>query len=241
MTNVVIPKESLKRIISDISQIVKNPLKDSGIYYEHDESNILKGYAMIVPREESPYQHGYFFFTVEFPPNYPYSPPKMQYLTNNGRTRFHPNFYRNGKVCLSILNTWKGEQWTSCNTLTSVLLNVVTLFTKHPFLHEPGITEAHESFEDYTDAVEYQNFNTAIYSVLAEKEFMNKLSPMGEHFGDAIVDSFSKNAKSILRRLKKKAHAKNISYPIEVPFYKMYETINYPELYQKLKEYNNSL
>ena len=241
MTDVVITKETLKRIISDISQIVKCPLHDSGIYYEHDESNMLKGYVMIIPQEETPYQHGYYFFTIEFPSNYPYSPPKMKYLTNNGRTRFHPNYYRNGKVCLSILNTWKGEQWTSCNTLTSVLLNVATLFTKQPFLHEPGITETHESFQDYTDAIEYQNFNTAIYSVVCEKQFMNKLEPMGSYFSETIEKSFLTNVKSILSRLHKKALTKKVSFPIEVPFYKMHETIDYPELYQKLKEYNDSL
>ena len=27
------------------------------------------------------------------------------YLTNNYNVRFHPNLYRNGKCCLSILNT----------------------------------------------------------------------------------------------------------------------------------------
>lgn len=241
MTDVVITKETLKRIISDISQIVKFPLEDNGIYYEHDESNMLKGYVLIIPQDTSPYQHGYFFFRIEFPTNYPYSPPKMKYLTNNGMTRFHPNFYRNGKVCLSILNTWKGEQWTSCNTLSSVLLNVATLFTKQPFLHEPGITESHESFQDYTDVVEYQSFNTAIYSVLTDEEFLERIQPMGELFKDVIKETFAENSKSILKRLKKKSVLKKVCFPIEVPFYKMRERIDYPELYQKLKEYNKSL
>ena len=34
---------------------------------------------------------------------------KLTYLTNDGNTRFHPNLYRNGKVCLSVLNTWRGK------------------------------------------------------------------------------------------------------------------------------------
>ena len=53
MTDVVITKETLKRIISDISQIVKCPLHDNGIYYEHDESNMLKGYVLINPQDIS--------------------------------------------------------------------------------------------------------------------------------------------------------------------------------------------
>lgn len=241
MTDIVVTKETLKRIISDISTIAKNPLHDSGIYYHHDETNMLKGYVLIIPRDDSPYQHGNYFFTVEFPPNYPYSPPKMEYLTNNGNTRFHPNFYRNGKVCLSILNTWKGDQWTSCNTLSSVLLNVATLFTKNPFLHEPGITESHENFQDYSDIIEYQNYNVAIYGVLANKEFIKILQPIKQYFEEEIREQFAKNSPSILKKLEKKMKSKNYVYSLEVGFYKMQEKINYPNLYQKLKEYNDTL
>ena len=80
-------------------------------------------------------------FEFNFPTNYPMSPPKLNYLTNDGSTRFHPNLYRNGKVCLSVLNTWRGEGWTSCQTIRSVLLILVTLFHNKPLLNEPGITE----------------------------------------------------------------------------------------------------
>jgi ubiquitin-protein ligase len=35
--------------------------------------------------------------------------------TGNGTVRFNPNLYANGKVCLSLLGTWKGntesENW----------------------------------------------------------------------------------------------------------------------------------
>ena len=35
--------------------------------------------------------------------------------------------------------------------------------------------------------------------------------------------------------------SKNYVYSLEVGFYKMQEKINYPNLYQKLKEYNDTL
>ena len=67
-------------------------------------------------------------------------------MTCDGATRFHPNLYRNGKVCLSILNTWKGEQWTSCQTIRSILLTLITLFHNKPLLNEPGFTEKSSDF-----------------------------------------------------------------------------------------------
>lgn len=232
----VVTKESLRRIISDITQIVKNPLTDSGIYYEHDETNMMMGYVLIIPKNESPYQYGNYFFTIEFPNNYPYSPPKMTYLTNNGHTRFHPNLYRNGKVCLSILNTWKGDKWTACNTLSSVLLHLVTLFTKKPLLHEPGITENHIDFYNYTKVIEFQNYETAIYDVLGKKVTIDE--GFYEKFYEIVRENFKKNKKEIMNKLKKK---RNIVEEYDIGFYKMKQRINYEEMYLKLKEYNTSL
>ena len=77
--------------------------------------------------------------------------------------------YRNGKVCLSLLNTWSGEQWTSCQTIRTILLNLVTLFHNKPLLNEPGITEKYKYFKEYNDIIKYSNYNTAIVSFLKNK------------------------------------------------------------------------
>ena len=241
MASAIVTKETLKRIISDISDIIKNPLHDNGIYYEHDESHMLKGYVMIIPTDDTPYQYGYYFFSVEFPTNYPYAPPIVTYLTNNGKTRFHPNLYRNGKVCLSILNTWKGEQWTSCNTLSSILLNIVMLFTNKPFLHEPGIYETHHAFQAYTDTIIYQNYKTAICKVVMDEEYLDKLVHMKKYFGDTIITQYKKNKEAISQKLGTLVEQHKEGFHLEVPLYKMYEYIDYPKLYLKLKEYNSKL
>lgn len=235
MATSVVSKETLKRVISDITDLVKHPLHDNGIYYEHDEENMLNGYVLIIPQGDSPYQHGYYFFTVEFPTNYPYSPPKMKYLTNNGHTRFHPNLYRNGKVCLSLLNTWRGDKWTSCNTLSSILLHLATLFTDNPLLHEPGITESHSDLDNYSTAIEYDNLDTALYRVVTKSLYFNGL---GERFRDIIEETYAKNKEAILEKVESK---EQMSRYVNVPFYKMEEYIDYKNLYLKLKEYNASL
>jgi ubiquitin-conjugating enzyme E2 Z len=235
MTTSVVSKETLKRVISDITELVKHPLHDNGIYYEHDEENMLNGYVLIIPQGDSPYQHGYYFFTVEFPTNYPYSPPKMKYLTNNGHTRFHPNLYRNGKVCLSLLNTWRGDKWTSCNTLSSILLHLATLFTENPLLHEPGITESHSDLDNYSTAIEFDNLDTALYRVVTKSLYFNGVD---ERFRDIIEETYAKNKEAILEKVESK---EQMSRYVNVPFYKMEEYIDYKNLYLKLKEYNASL
>ena len=53
---------------------------------------------------DTPYEGGLFHFFIRFPPNYPFSPPRVKFMTtDDGRVRFNPNLYQNGKVCLSIL------------------------------------------------------------------------------------------------------------------------------------------
>tara|TARA_B110001469_G_scaffold126089_2_gene142854 strand:+ start:85 stop:822 length:738 start_codon:yes stop_codon:yes gene_type:complete len=238
----VVSKKTLQRIISDISDIIKNPLHEHGIYYEHDEENILTGYVLVIPQiTDSPYKYGNYLFTIEYPTNYPYSPPKMKYVTNNRTTRFHPNLYRNGKVCLSLLNTWKGEQWTSCNTLSSILLNITTLFTDKPLLHEPGIHEQHESLNDYTEIIKYQNINTAIYEVLTNIIYLDQMKGAKEQFKKVIIENYKKYSSQIIKYVEDMSK-NNKDTVVHVPFYKMYnENLDYKELYVKLKEYNNNI
>ena len=85
-----IPRTNALRLAKDIRNIMKNPLHDNGIYYQHDETNILIGYAMIVGPENTPYQHGFYLFKLEFTENYPHDPPKVLYFTQGDKIRFSP-------------------------------------------------------------------------------------------------------------------------------------------------------
>ena len=149
-----------KRLLKDIKNIYQDKsLKTNGIFYVHSKTNMCKGYALIIGPEDTPYQHGAYLFEIVFPENYPHSPPKFKYLTNDGVTRFHPNLYINGKVCLSILNTWSGEKWSSSVTLSHVLLNIVSILTVSAYTHEPGINFSNNpsSIEFYDKLIEYKN------------------------------------------------------------------------------------
>lgn len=84
--------------------------------------------VLITGPEESPYQNGLFEFDLFFPSTYPFSPPKLSFLTTaNGEVRFNPNLYQDGKICLSILNTWEGrpeEKWNPFCSLLQVLVSI---------------------------------------------------------------------------------------------------------------------
>lgn len=162
----VIKKETIQRLLRDVKQIMKHPLTDNGIYYSHDENDLLKGYALIIGPEGTPYYGGFYFFKFNFPIDYPYSPPKLNYMTNDGVTRYNPNLYKCGKVCVSILNTWNGDKWSSCQTINSVLLTLCSLLNNSPLENEPGQTKTSKDFIPYQKSIEFSNINFAICELI---------------------------------------------------------------------------
>jgi ubiquitin-protein ligase len=163
-----ITREAAVRLAADVRDIMRNPLTNDSIYYEHDESDMLKGYAMIVGPKDTPYSGGFYLFSFQFPPDYPTRPPVVTYCTNDGITRFNPNLYKGGKVCISILNTWKGEGWTGSMTLRAILVTLQTLLNDKPLLNEPGIRSSHEDYDSYHKIVEFKNWDWAINEMLRE-------------------------------------------------------------------------
>ena len=230
--SVVISKESVKRLIKDVKQLKTDPLHDQGIYYKHDEDDMLKGHALIIGPKDTPYQNGFYFFEFRFPSDYPFSPPKLIYLTQDGITRFNPNLYRSGKVCLSMLNTWRGEQWSACQTISTILLTLITVFNHKPLLNEPGVTETHNDFNKYHDILEYKNYEVAIYDIVNNEK--NQL--FVDRFYDEIIAYFKDNYKQIKKDIQslKKKHSKG--FLLQTNIYSMKALIDYKKIYSKLND-----
>lgn len=193
MSNVEIEESAVKRLIKDIKEVIQCKNKN-GIYYKHDEQNMLLGYALIIGPESTPYAYGNFLFKLEYPKDYPYSPPKVLFLTNDGKTRFHPNLYKNEKVCLSVLNTWKGEGWTSCQTILSILLILQSILDNKPLTHEPGMTETHKDFNTYNNIIKYKTIQVAVGTIL-EKMIYPEITDL---FWNEILENFKLNYDKIL-------------------------------------------
>ena len=158
-----------KRIFKDIQEIKTGDLHTHGIYCSFSDKNIHNAYALIIGPDDTPYSDGSYIFKIEFPNNYPLSPPKVISLTQGHYIRFNPNLYTNGKVCVSILNTWVGPEWTTSCTLQSVLLSIQTLLNETPIHNEPG-WETIESTDlrcvNYNNLLKYANLKIAILDMI---------------------------------------------------------------------------
>lgn len=184
-----------RRILKDVRDILKHPLTDEGITYIHDEDNMMKGYALIIGPSDSPYEHGFFMFDFTFPIDYPFNPPKVKFMTNDGTTRFHPNLYSNGKVCLSILNTWSGEQWASTQTIRSILMTIRSLFDWNALTMEPGFKPSHPEVKPYDDMVQIKTIELAMFRVM--KEFLPYPQPIWSSFLPIMKNYLKENRERI--------------------------------------------
>lgn len=232
---VTISKDTAKRLIKDIKAITKSP--PNGIFYVHDDTNMLAGKAMIIGPSDTPYEGGYYFFKFEFPDNYPHAPPKVIYCTNDGKTRMHPNLYKNGKVCLSLLNTWNGDAWTGCNTITSILLVIRSIMTKEPLSHEPGLDERHRDFFKYQEIVRYKNIQLAMLDVFKNEYYKNEFSNLFEIAKSDLMDNLEIKKEIIYNSMKSwdesniETNANNVVY---TSIYSMAIKIDYNVLIDKL-------
>ena len=197
--NIVIGTMAQKRLLRDICDIIRRPLTEHGIYYVHDDDDMLKGYAMLIGPPDTCYADGIYFFIFTYPPDYPYKPPRVTFHTRDGVTRFHPNLYRNGKVCLSLINTWKGEQWTSCQTIKTVLLTLVSILHNKPLLCEPGRTEQHIDFKPYNRIIEYKNIDIAIIGIAMKRNLPDNFVVFFPFFRNNIL----KEKDNIIARIEK--------------------------------------
>ena len=227
--NTFIPAMNVRRLINDVKKILKSPLTQHGIYYKHDESDILKGYALIIGPPDCVYDSGAYLFEFFYPPTYPFSPPVVKYKTNNGYTRFNPNLYKNGKVCISLLNTWRGDQWSACQNISTILLNLVSLLNNAPLLNEPGVTETNQDFPKYNKIIQYENINFAILKFLEKSYFVGGF----ENFHEIYKNYMKENYTRILQKIEKLKTEKKEELTVQI--YRMKCNINYNELLEKYK------
>uniref|UniRef100_A0A158R584 UBIQUITIN_CONJUGAT_2 domain-containing protein n=1 Tax=Syphacia muris TaxID=451379 RepID=A0A158R584_9BILA len=116
----------------------------SSVFVRAAEERIDAMKVLITGPADTPYMNGCFEFDVWFPTEYPNMPMLINLETTGNHTvRFNPNLYNDGKVCLSVLNTWHGRPEERWNPETSSFLQVIVsmqslILVSEPYFNEPG-------------------------------------------------------------------------------------------------------
>jgi ubiquitin-protein ligase len=168
--------KSIMRISSEFSSMRKNLPNnwDTSIVVRACSDNLNLFSFVIVGPKDTPYHNGIFEFHTYFPNDYPNKEPNVLLATTgNGSVRFNPNLYYCGKVCLSLLGTWSGQDGESWNKDTSTFLQVLVsiqslILVENPYFNEPGwerqmhTQEGKKKSFEYTDNIRLQNLRWAI-------------------------------------------------------------------------------
>ena len=111
---------TVKRLTKELASLLSEKNKIPGIIIENP-SDIMIWYVIIVGPSDSPYENGIFKMLIRFNDEYPVKAPSVKFLT----PMYHPNIYRDGKICVDILQA----EWSPALNVRTILLSVMSLLT----------------------------------------------------------------------------------------------------------------
>jgi ubiquitin-conjugating enzyme E2 R len=123
---------SSKLLQNQFKKIQSEPVE--GIAVELKDDNLYEWRVFIEGPKETFYEGGIFQLGMQFPKDYPMSPPIVTFVSDF----WHPNVYTDGKVCISILHPpgvdemsgeLPGERWLPTQTVTTILLSIISLLS----------------------------------------------------------------------------------------------------------------
>ncbi|ODV62934.1 SCF E2 ubiquitin-protein ligase catalytic subunit CDC34 ASCRUDRAFT_74380 [Ascoidea rubescens DSM 1968] len=115
-------------------------------HIELENGNIFSWIVgVMVLNEDSVYHGGYFKAQMKFPNDFPYSPPTFKFTP----PIYHPNVYKDGRLCISILHQSgdptseepDAETWRPTQSVESVLVSIVSLL-EDPNISSPANVDA---------------------------------------------------------------------------------------------------
>ncbi|CAI8022537.1 Ubiquitin-conjugating enzyme E2 R1 [Geodia barretti] len=131
---------SIRALTMELKALHRDPVEGFTVTVP-DDSDMYVWHVAIFGPPDTPYQGGYFKAEMKFPVDYPYSPPRLRFLT----PILHPNVYTDGELCISILHPpgedphsgeRPEERWNPTQSVRTILLSVISL------LNEPNTFSA---------------------------------------------------------------------------------------------------
>lgn len=159
---------------------------------DNDRLDIMK--VLITGPADTPYANGCFEFDVYFPTDYPNSPMMINLETTGRRAiRFNPNLYNDGKVCLSVLNTWHGRPEEKWNAQTSSFLQVLVsiqslILVPEPYFNEPGFERSRGTPSGTHSSREY---NSNIYIACVRWAMLDQIKNPCPNFKEVSCIAFA--------------------------------------------------
>jgi|LauGreDrversion4_2_1035121.scaffolds.fasta_scaffold137808_2 ubiquitin-conjugating enzyme E2 A len=120
---------SVRRLQKELAKLLDDP--PEGVSAAPYDDSIFEWQGVICGPVGSPYEDGIFEVSISFTNQYPFVPPKVEFVSKV----FHPNVSEEGRICLDIL----GNKWSPSYDIRSILISIQSLLVE-PGLHSaPGM------------------------------------------------------------------------------------------------------
>ena len=144
---------SIRRLTKELQNITNEPIE--GILID-PPVDIYVWKATISGPKDTPYENGIFNILLCFDSDYPKCPPSVKFLNSI----FHPNIYRDGKICVDILQS---SEWTPIQNIRTILLSIISLLND-PNPASPANREAAILYEKDRNA-----YNEKVKELISKK------------------------------------------------------------------------
>lgn len=128
----------------------KNPIDGFSVGINND--NIFSWVGTLIGPRDTLYEGGLFNVEILFPKDFPLNPPKFKF---NSKI-FHPNIYKDGTVCISILHP-PGEdeygyedasdRWRPVHTIETIIISIISLLSS-PNIDSPANIDAGKLYRE---------------------------------------------------------------------------------------------
>jgi len=139
------------KIVKDLKLIQDEPVE--GVYCEFvNDSNVFEWRIYFEGPGGTPYDGGIFEAKMTFPMDYPMSPPALTIMSEF----WHPNVYKDGRVCISILHSpgndptsgeLPEERWMPTQTVSTIMLSFQSMLAD-PNIASPANLDASLMWRD---------------------------------------------------------------------------------------------
>ena len=127
-----------RRLMKDLRKM-QSETTDESITAIPDDNSIFEWTAVILGPEETAWEGGIFKLRMKFSDQYPNKPPSVQFKTDI----FHPNVYKDGRICLDILD----NNWSPVYDVQSILISIQQLLDD-PNIKSPANNEASQLLQN---------------------------------------------------------------------------------------------
>jgi ubiquitin-conjugating enzyme E2 G1 len=154
---------ALNRLQKEYKQLLKDPNYMFNVI--PSEQNFFVWDIILFGSIDTIFEGGIFKAQLSFPKEYPNRAPEFKFITQIP----HPNFYKNGKVCISILHEGVdefkyesiSERWMPSHSVSTILMSIATLFTS-PNLESPADIDASLEWKN-----NWNSYKNKIYKLVA--------------------------------------------------------------------------